>query len=55
MSYNHDWKTSMDALVELTSKAWFGPRESDKPRGLNASLSLAPKPKLEKEDEETEA
>ena len=43
MSYNHDWKNDMDALVELTNKAWFGPRESDKPRGINGSLSLGPK------------
>jgi hypothetical protein len=43
MSYNHDWKKDMDALVALTSNAWFGARESDKPKGINASLSLGPK------------
>jgi len=55
MSYNHDWKTSMDALVELTNKAWFGPRANEKPKGLNATISLGSKPKLKTESEETKA
>jgi len=54
MSYNYDWKKDMDALVELTSKAWFGPRESDKPRGINGSVSLGTK-EVEDKAEETQA
>ncbi len=54
MSYTYDWKKDMDALVELTSKAWFGPRESDKPKGINGSVSLGPK-EVEVRAEKTQA
>jgi len=46
MSYNHDWKKDMDALVALTSTAWFGPRVNEKPKGVSATVSLG-KPKEE--------
>jgi len=45
MGYNHDWKTSMDELVELSNHAWFGPtKNEDRPKGLSVSVSLG-KPK----------
>ena len=46
MSYNHDWKKDMDALVALTNTAWYGHRDDEKPKGVSGTVSLG-KPKEE--------
>ena len=50
MSYNHDWKTSMDELVAITSAAWFDTGHCTKSNGTSAFISLGNDEKKEEKE-----
>ena len=43
MSYNHDWKKDMDALVAVTSAAWFDTGRAPKANHTSGSICLNPR------------